>query len=671
MRTDRILGTLALLTALAAARPATAQIYVDAAGTCGGLTPCFTTIQAGVNNATANGMSGDRLVVVFPGTYAESVNLDLMGSAVMGGTRGDINILNYELFSLIAFDQVASAPESTATAPLALNATTPQELAAQLEALRGDLEVRVEQALGGRLKDTPTDPNAAMGLTPVNIFPAAGPAIYHTGTFPGAMTTGDVSLGGLTVKSATGSGITLPDVNGDVSVSATHADENLLAGILISAREEISIVAVTASRNKGGVGLSLEADGGQMLLVNVAADDNALDGVNLLNLDGSALVISTDIAFLQSLTEFGRSSASGNVNGIKAFVESIGVANAFIGPNGPTIDLNDNDGAGLDVTLDDNITLFGVRANSNHQGVKAVGHGFVLVAGVSANDNTVGSGLDVSTDYAGMPIPGLGPFAGLITSNTASGNAVDGFKVTTSGSSVILTGNAAVKNGAHGALVSVASATTPFATGNIFCQNPTAGLQLQSNVAMDAEGGWWGSTSGPTNTANPGGMGDKVADAGNGGNGTVDFTPFVDTTTVDATPGVVVHQNTYFSVQFSDAARTVFLGPEFGGFIGPFFLPPPDPAFTASTDNGIVTDGFASGATIPVGINQLHGTIRVGVVPDHVGTATVQIQGPCGLSGTTTYRVVPHQGAPLLSVGGLALLAAGLAWVGLRRVARG
>lgn len=669
MRTDRILGTLALLATVAVVRPAAAQIFVDAAGTCGGLTPCFTTIQAGVNNATDSGMDEDGLVVVFPGTYAESVNLDLMGSAVMGGTRGDITIINYELFSLLA--PVATAPGSTATAPLVLDATTPQALAAQLEALREDLPARIERALGGRPVPSAADPNAAMGLTPVNIFPAAGPAIYHTGTFPGLMTTGDVSLRGLTVKSANDSGISLPDVDGDVSVVATHADDNFLAGMLIGASGEIDIVAVTASRNKGGVGLSLEGGGSTMLMINVVADDNALDGVNLLNLSGSALFISTDLASLQPLTEFDRASASGNLNGIKAFVGSMGVANALLGPTGSAIDLNDNDAAGLDAACNSGFTLVGVRANRNHQGIKAAGHAFMLVAGVSANDNTMGSGLDVSTDYAGMPIPTLGPLAGIITSSTASGNSADGFKVTTSGSGVVLTGNAAVKNGAHGALVSVASGSTPVATGNILCQNPTAGLQLQSNVAMNAEGGWWGATTGPTNSANPGGTGDKVADAGNGGNGTVDFTPFVDLTTVDATPGVVVNQNTYLSVQFSDAARTVFLGPEIGVLVGPFFTLPPDPPFTASTDNGVVSDGFVSGASIPVGINQPQGTIRVGVVPDHVGTATVQIQGPCGLSGTATYRVVPHQGAPLLSVGGLALLAAGLAWVGLRRVARG
>jgi hypothetical protein len=46
--------------------------------------------------------------------------------------------------------------------------------------------------------------------------------------------------------------------------------------------------------------------------------------------------------------------------------------------------------------------------------------------------------------------------------------------------------------------------------------NTTAGLTSLTTQTIDAESNWWGSATGPTNTGNPGGTGDKVI-------GTVDF----------------------------------------------------------------------------------------------------------------------------------------------------
>src|SRR5262245_52358661 len=61
-------------------------VFVDGAGVCAGRTPCFTTIQAGVNNAGP----APAIVNVFPGDY-ESVDLGLMGSAI-GGSTGDLTL---------------------------------------------------------------------------------------------------------------------------------------------------------------------------------------------------------------------------------------------------------------------------------------------------------------------------------------------------------------------------------------------------------------------------------------------------------------------------------------------------------------------------------------------------------------------------------------------------
>lgn len=104
-------------------------VFVDAAGSCGGQTPCYTTIQAGVNHATVS-MTSSGLVIVFPGTYPESVDLSLMGSAVVGGVPGDIIVgtgTSFESLIGAAFG-APNPPTSTVdppTGPAFFNSVSP------------------------------------------------------------------------------------------------------------------------------------------------------------------------------------------------------------------------------------------------------------------------------------------------------------------------------------------------------------------------------------------------------------------------------------------------------------------------------------------------------------------------------------------------------------------
>ena len=81
-----LLGGVVLVAAGSPARAAM-DVFVDAAGACAGHSPCFTTIQAGVNNAGP----APAFVSVFPGTYHESVDIGLMGSAI-GGMAGNLTL---------------------------------------------------------------------------------------------------------------------------------------------------------------------------------------------------------------------------------------------------------------------------------------------------------------------------------------------------------------------------------------------------------------------------------------------------------------------------------------------------------------------------------------------------------------------------------------------------
>jgi hypothetical protein len=99
----------------AAASPVRAamDVFVDGAGMCAGHTPCFSTIQAGVNNAGP----APATVSVFPGTYHESVDLGLMGSAI-GGSPGNLTLVTVDSAGIPAHGGVNVFP---ATGPALIN----------------------------------------------------------------------------------------------------------------------------------------------------------------------------------------------------------------------------------------------------------------------------------------------------------------------------------------------------------------------------------------------------------------------------------------------------------------------------------------------------------------------------------------------------------------------
>lgn len=65
-----------------------AQQYVDGGGSCGGNTPCYTTIQSAINAASTG-----ELVSVYPGTYAENVTISKSLTLVSTGGRGSTTIV--------------------------------------------------------------------------------------------------------------------------------------------------------------------------------------------------------------------------------------------------------------------------------------------------------------------------------------------------------------------------------------------------------------------------------------------------------------------------------------------------------------------------------------------------------------------------------------------------
>ena len=104
--------------------------------------------------------------------------------------------------------------------------------------------------------------------------------------------------------------------------------------------------------------------------------------------------------------------------------------------------------------------------------------------------------------------------------------------------------------------------------------NATSGLTIDSGAGaytgtLDATDDWWGSASGPTTPANPGGTGDKIIDPNN----QVNFSPFLVSGTVSQpnTPGFQPAGNASNAVVVDGSAGNVTVvvmatGPDSGTY---------------------------------------------------------------------------------------------------------
>jgi len=315
-------------------------VFVDAAGTCGGQTPCFTTIQAGVNHATASS-SFSGLVIVFPGTYPESVNLSLMGSAV-GGTPDDIVV-----GTGTSFESLLSAAFGTPNPPTSM------------------------------------------------VNPAAGPAFYNSvSPFPGS-----IALIAFNVVSKNTHGIDL-HANDDVSVFAMIADGNAADGMKLrtDGGADVMVIGSHADMN-GAIGIDVMAGSGAVFGFPFFAD-TAPDTFGPM---ASAMATKMHSALSKVMAGFGITSAP--VTTVFDSLQVTANGNKGIGINvlaGDTalfegVTANNNGNFGFNVDSDEAVTFVFASADENK------GSGFhvsstnnaALFVGVTALMNNPGDGITV------------------------------------------------------------------------------------------------------------------------------------------------------------------------------------------------------------------------------------------------------------------------------------
>lgn len=677
-----------LLTVLAASPLRAAQVvFVDDLGDCQGGVPCFTTIQQGVNNASAP-PTEQAEVRVFPGTYNESVNLFLIGSAV-GGVQVNVLIVNTEFFGISG--SPATSPAIGDSRPPWLSA----ELAAQIESARqriprSTVSTGVLAAAEGAAAGVP--------LLPVTVNSPGGAAIY------GSNLVVDVTIVGIDVHSPNANGVDIIST-GDLEFNLGSANDNFGTGVSLESTDgDVGAVFSTFNDN-GGAGAALVATDGDVSVVNCIADRNTLDGFSLLA-SSSVMVFSFPLGNDPLFAGFPMQVAARRNMGNGIVAQSQGEAVTVVDFQvllglmfTPTIILDDNTLSGLSADGDEGVTAAGVQANRNDldglslnsrlgvtlfsiaandnmsQGVFVLNSDYLLAisAVVTGNRNGVAATSDGTTD----PFDGFPAFGALLIAITADDNMLNGILMNASGGPIFIYASTAISNGVVGVQMQSPVGSQNQVIGGIICEN-TIGLAQETNAMVNAEGNWWGSVSGPFHTTkNPGGTGNSVADGTSGGGmGDVDFTPWIDTVTATVNGALHFGSPTPITFQFSGGNGTVFLGPPqgvpflpiFGGFQS--FGPGGRPPFIVSTPDGIIDTALESGPSAATFLTAFQGIAQVNLIPLKLGPVSATITGPCGLTATLTANAGGAQVAPLLSGVGLfaafaALLA--VAAVTLRR----
>jgi hypothetical protein len=324
-----------------AALPPIPAVFVDTAGTCGGQSPCFTTIQDGVKHAMGSMSISTAFVIVFPGTYPESVDLSLMGSDV-GGMPGDLFMI-----AGTSVDSIFSFLSSLTPSPTAL------------------------------------------------VNPAAGAAFFNSvSPFPGSVT-----LGNFTVVSKDTHGVDL-HTSDTLALIAVIANGNFADGLKLQTDgdADIEVFGSHADMN-GAIGMDLNA-GGQVFVGFPFFADTAPDSFGPT---ASAMVNQMQGALSKVMAPLGITSVP--VTTVSPLLQVSASSNQSIGiqvvaGSGAIVEgatANKNGSFGFHVDSKDSAVFFFDSANEN------MGSGFrasssdesVVFLGVTALTNNPGDGITV------------------------------------------------------------------------------------------------------------------------------------------------------------------------------------------------------------------------------------------------------------------------------------
>jgi Right handed beta helix region len=589
-RMIRLAGAISILTIIASfvgsarlveAGSQTAYADGDGVRACAGLVPCYLTIQDAVNHVAG---PTDATVLVFPGIYNESVNLNNMASA-SSHTFGNL--------SLETVDAAGAPSPGTATihGAAAISTTTqgfPNNLTLDGFIAESSQKDGVYLNTAGSI--------VIRNMTANN--PGDGSSSDNTGDDGFDLTT--TAGGSVTIEGST----------------AEHAHGNLGDGFQIATTGGAAIRNTTASNNIGtqdNFGINMPDSHGDVVLDNVTADGNSEGGIYVyttgsVTLSGEA----NDNGFRGAdiFTEFGTPASIGN-----PVPQQTGAA---ITVDGFIANGNGDDGILAQAFPD--IDVRNTQANSNHyRGLELLSQEHVGVTNTDVeSDQDLGTYIEANSDVA-------------IDRVSAINNGAGGLKIVGFGNplgSVSVHDSLVNHNTGQGIdIFNLKSGGTNDIDSNVICGNSGGGLRNNgTSLTIPAAGNWWGSASGPKAVGNPSGTGDQI---NNGGDGTFVYAPWV--THVEATePSAATGVPSPIVFTFPDDARTVKLQNNPGDNLA-------QAPFAISTDNGSLEAQAGSGTSVHGYI--ANGELDVTLTPTHTGEANVTLTGPCGLTHQLAIQV--------------------------------
>lgn len=531
MSRPRVLASLGVVLGMASAPAEAAPVtWADPAGLCNGQVPCFTTFAA----AVANAGPGPAAVFLFPGTYAESVDLSSMGSAI-GSGPGVLGVASVDASGQVAPGAVvdSGAPGGPGTGPAVQAVSFPAAL-----------------VLDGLVLRSPD----SHGL----LLPLAGAPVR----LRRLVASGNPGGHGVLVLAD-------PAIPSEVEADDLRAEGNGSRGVVLVA-DRVVATDVTA-RNNGEEGIAL--GGREVIGDNLVAEGNGATGVAVtlglgaasfelseLTLRGNAtgLTVLPDSSATASTGTLTTVAASGNDDlGVAVFGDSLVASNLAVSQN-------EN---GILFMLDERIEASGLGAVGNAGIGIAASAPELRLTGAVAEDNVTGIALDGDlVVLEGSTALGSGPVGddphdgtGFViaanrleaTSNLALGNVLGWRFEETDPLASLLSDLPAelvrrrprpTLRGAPLAsqrLILLRTRTEanlaaamevrlrPEGSMQVACSNFIAngqpGFDLQTPHTVDARFNFWGNASGPLHPRNPGGTGDPIQDGDNGGFGTVLF----------------------------------------------------------------------------------------------------------------------------------------------------
>lgn len=217
---------------------AATPVFADPSQTCAGLSPCYATIQEAVDNAGP----APAEVGIFPGTYAESVDLSSMGSNITGGGPGNITIQALDATGQPATDGVQIDPDAPGGP-----GTGAGLISGEVSSFEGDITLRGVSV---------TSPDTfAVGIQTTGNLTVEDVAVQDAAASGLAgLAAGDVTLTRVEARMNGEAGIFSASLSGNLTATDLEAFENVDEGIVLGA-ETLVVQGAEASANQTGARL--------------------------------------------------------------------------------------------------------------------------------------------------------------------------------------------------------------------------------------------------------------------------------------------------------------------------------------------------------------------------------------------------------------------------------